>query len=60
MADREAVAHIIDPVAFGVTPEMYGLKTELELEKNPFVYGARQVAREKAKRIIAMLREPRP
>jgi hypothetical protein len=58
MSMVEQVARIIDgDVAFACTPSMYGLDTEAELEERTLVGGARAVARDKARKIIKLLRE---
>lgn len=45
----EAAARLIDPVAFALTPKMYGLGSEDDLEKRTLVGAAREVARDKAR-----------
>lgn len=51
---REAIARIIDPVAFdSCTPGMYGLKNQKELETLTMVGPARRISRDKADAILA-------
>lgn len=49
----EELARIIDPIAFDIKPSMYGLRSQRELEKHVFVGGARGVARDKARALLA-------
>lgn len=49
----EELARVIDPIAFGIKPSMYGLSSQQELEMHVFVSGARGVARDKARALLA-------
>jgi len=52
-ASVEELARVIDPIAFGIKPSMYGLRSQQELEMHVFVSGARGVARDKARALLA-------
>jgi hypothetical protein len=56
MKDRVTVdelARFIDPIAFDqVSPEMYGLKSQKDLETKTFVGPVRNVARDKARALF--------
>lgn len=49
----EELARVIDPIAFGIKPSMYGLRSQQELERHVFVSGVRGVARDKARALLA-------
>ena len=49
----EELARVIDPIAFGIKPSMYGLRSQQELERHVFVSGVRGVARDKACALLA-------
>ena len=52
---REIVARIINPTAWAITPEAYGLKSQDQLETQTQVGTNRRIAREKADAILAAL-----
>lgn len=57
MTDLEKkVAAIVDPTAYCMTPEAYGLKTEREMLDRTMVGPVRSVALQKAREIIALVR----
>ena len=56
----ERIAKIIAPEAWQVSPEMYSLKTQRELETKTLVGPVRMVAREKARKILSAIREVQP
>lgn len=50
------VARIVDPTAYCMRPEAYGLKTEREMLDRTMVGPVRSVALQKARDIIALVR----
>lgn len=49
------VAQIIDPTGWSLPPSAYGLKTEKEMLEKTMMGPIRQVAYERARRIIKMI-----
>jgi hypothetical protein len=50
------VAKIVDGLSFSLTPSLYGLQTEKELEERTLVGPGRRIALEKARKIIKLVR----
>lgn len=57
MKIEEEVAKIIDPLAYCMAPEAYGLKTEREMLERTYIGPARAIALGKAKRIIEIVKD---